>query len=163
MKNESLKGFSRAGAVMLLAVLWAKPATADAVITGPGCAVDGNTVQVGSKLKNGECWGGINVRLHGSVARKFGEKCTATDGSEWDCGRAAKNALARMIKSHSITCYHLDGEFDGGIPIVTCISGRLDLALELVHRGMAEAAHDTSKRYELEETDAKQARRGIWK
>jgi len=33
----------------------------------------------------------------------------------------------------------------------------------MVMLGMAEAAHDQSKRYLLEEKDAKQAKRGIWK
>jgi endonuclease YncB( thermonuclease family) len=49
------------------------------------------------------------------------------------------------------------------MPIVTCISGRIDLALEMVLLGMAKALHDQSHRYELEEKDAKQAKRGLWK
>ena len=149
--------------IAAIAIWTSVPANADAIISGPGCAVDGNTIQVGSKLKDTKCWGGINVRLHGSLAKGQGEQCTSTAGESWSCGLAAKLALARLMRQHSITCYHLDGEFDGNLPIVTCISGRRDLALELVRQGMAEAAHGTSKRYELEETDARKAKRGIWK
>jgi len=139
------------------------PAFADAVINGPSCVIDGNTVQIGSKLKDGKCWGGIDVRLHGSVAPGLKDTCTRRDGTKWACGKAAKDALSTMIKQYSISCFHIDGEFVDKTPVVTCISGRLDLALELVKRGMAKALHDQSKRYELEETDAKRAPRGIWK
>jgi endonuclease YncB( thermonuclease family) len=91
------------------------------------------------------------------------ETCTDTDGNAWDCGKKAKDALARIIRRPSISCYHIDGEFEDRMPIVTCISGRRDLALEMVMLGMAKALHTQSKRYELEEKDAKQAKRGLWK
>lgn len=148
---------------VVAAVWWPAPASADAIISGRGCAIDGNTIQVGSKLKDNECWGGINVRLHGSVARELNEQCPTSDGNSWPCGRAARFSLARLLKPRSITCYHIDGEFKDNIPMVTCLSGRKDLALEMVLQGVAEAAHDESKRYELEEKDAKEAKRGLWK
>ena len=150
-------------AILFIAVPWASPVSADAIISGPGCVIDGNTIQVGGKLKNQKCWGGINLRLHGSIARNLNEMCTDADGNVWDCGQKAKDTLARLIRLHSITCYHLDGEFENSIPVVTCISGRKDLALELVRLGLAKATHDQTKRYELEEEDAKRAKRGIWK
>ncbi len=138
-------------------------ARADAVISGPACVIDGNTIQIGGKVKNHQCWGGINARLYGSIAPELDEKCTDTAGSVWDCGQKAKDALARMIRQHSISCYHIDGEFEDGTPVVTCLSGRLDLALEMVAVGMAKIPHNRSKRYQLEEDDAKKAKRGIWK
>lgn len=155
--------FPKLSAILFCTVLWAETVSADAVISGPACVIDGNTLQVGGKVKNHKCWGGIDVRLHGSIAPKLDEMCTDADAKAWDCGQKAKAALASMIKQHSISCYHIDGEFEGSIPVVTCISGRLDLALEMVMRGMAKAAHDQSKRYELEEKDAQRVNRGIWK
>ena len=83
-----------------------------------------------------------NVRLHGSITRNLSETCTDADGNNWDCGQNAKDTLTRLIRPRSITCYHIDGEFADGIPIVTCVSGRRDLALEMVLLGMAAAAHD---------------------
>ena len=158
-----MRRLQKLAAIVFIAVLWASPVSADAIISGPACVIDGNTIQVGSKLKNQKCWGGINLRLHGSIARNLDEKCTDANGNVWDCGQKAKDTLARLIRLHSITCYHLDGEFVDDMPIVTCISGRVNVALEMVMQGMAVAAHDQSKRYELEEKDAKHAKRGIWK
>lgn len=148
---------------VVAAVWWPAPVSADAIISGRGCAIDGNTIQIGSKLKDKKCWGGINVRLHGSIARELDAQCPTSDGNSWPCGRAARFSLDQLLKRRSITCYHIDGAFKDNVPIVTCLSGRKDLALEMVLQGVAEAAHDESKRYELEEADAKKAKRGLWK
>ncbi len=149
--------------VLIYAVHGTNSAKADAVISGPGCIIDGNTLQVGGKSKDKKCWGGITVRLHGSIAPQLAEVCTNSKGAKWECGKKAKKALANMIEHHGVTCYHLDGEFKNNTPIATCVSGRTDLALELVTLGMAKAQHDQSKRYELEEKDAIKSKRGIWK
>ncbi|MDP6429452.1 MAG: thermonuclease family protein [Rhodospirillales bacterium] len=155
--------FSKLVAILFIAVLYASPVSAEAIISGPPCVIDGNTIQIGGKIKDHKCWGGIDVRLHGSIAPKLTETCTGADGNVWGCGQKAKDILARMIGRRSISCYHIDGEFKDTLPIVTCISGRRDLALEMVMQGMAKAMHDQSKRYALEENDAKQAKRGLWK
>lgn len=149
--------------ILFISAQWTSSVSADAIISGPACVLDGNTLQIGGKVNNRSCWGGIDVRLHGSIAPKLNETCTDTDGNAWDCGKKAKDALARIIRRPSISCYHIDGEFEDRMPIVTCISGRRDLALEMVMLGMAKALHTQSKRYELEEKDAKQAKRGLWK
>lgn len=149
--------------VLLVSALWIGTAGADAVLSGPGCVVDGNRLQVGGKVRDGKCWGGIDVRLHGSVAPSLTDTCKDSGGNTWECGAEAKKFLAGMMRQRSLSCYHIDGEFDGGVPVVTCISGRRDLALEMVTRGMAKALHDQSNRYALEEKDAKEAKRGIWK
>ena len=155
--------FSRLVAILFVAVQWANPVSADAIISGPVCVIDGNTVQVGGKVKNDRCWGGIDVRLYGSIAPKLSETCTDTDGRVWNCGTKARDALANMVVPHSISCYHVDGEFETGIVVATCLSGRRDLALKMVLMGMAKVAHDHSNRYEREERAAKQAKRGLWK
>ena len=155
--------FPKLVAILFIAVLYASPASAEAIISGPICVIDGNTLQVGGKVKNHKCWGGINVRLHGSIAPKLNETCRNSDGNVWGCGQKAKDVLASMIGHRSISCYHIDGEFEDKLPIVTCISGRFDLSLKMVILGMAKARHDQSKRYELEEKDAKQRKLGLWK
>ena len=150
-------------AILFISAQWASAASSDAVSIGPACVIDGNTLQIGGEIKNRNCWGGIDVRLYGSNAPKLDETCTDTDGNAWDCGKKAKDALASVIRRHSISCYHIDGEFEDRMPVVTCISGRLDLALEMAILGMAKALHAQGNRYELEEKDAKQAKRGLWK
>jgi len=150
-------------AVTFIAAGLAGPAAADAVISGPACIIDGNTLQVGGSMKDLQCWGGINVRLHGSVAPQLKETCTDSAGKTWNCGEKAKDALVKVVRRFSISCYHIDGEFQAGVPIVTCISGRRDLARELVVKGLAKALHGQSKRYEKDEEEAKEEKRGIWK
>ncbi len=144
------------------ATTYATPAQADAVISGPACILDGNSIQVGGKIKDGACWGGINVRLHGSIAPALKDTCPRANGSRWDCGEVAKGALSTMIRMSSVTCYHVDGEFDANMPVTTCLSGHQDLALAMVEKCMAKALHDQSNRYALEEQDAKAGRRGLW-
>lgn len=158
-----MRRFPKLVAILIITVPWAGPASADAIISGPACIIDGNTLQVGGAVKNNKCWGGIDVRLHGSIAPKLDETCTDANGDAWNCGWKARDTLVKLIGQKSISCYHLDGEFDGTIPFVTCVSGRLDLALEMVTMGMAKAMHDQSKRYEIEEANAKKAKRGLWK
>jgi endonuclease YncB( thermonuclease family) len=163
LKVYGMRHFLTFVATLSIVILSLKPIHADAIISGPVCIIDGNTLQVGEKIKNGKCWGGIEIRLHGSMAPKLGDSCTDSNGTVWDCGQEAKETLARMIRMNNVTCYHIDGEFSVGIPISTCLSGHSDLGLEMVKLGMAKAFHDKSDRYTLEERAAKQAKRGLWK
>jgi len=141
----------------------APQARADAIISGPPCVIDGNTIQIGGKVRDGKCWGGIDVRLHGSKAPQRNKFCKDSRGQEWPCGRVAASTLSDLIRHSEIACYHLDGEFLDRTPVVTCLSGRADLALEMVLKGMAQVAHENKPRYILQEDAAKKARRGIWK
>jgi len=158
-----IKTFLVAGAALLAAVQAPGAARADAVISGPACVHDGNTLQIGGSMKKDKCWGGIDVRLHGSIAPRLTATCTDSAGGVWKCGEIAKTALIGLIRRRSISCYHIDGEFDGTVPVVTCISGRRDLALDMVTKGLAKALHDQSKRYEIEEKDAIKNKRGLWR
>lgn len=161
--KKAAKPLFTALALLVLASLGTGPARADAVISGPGCVIDGNTLQVGGKTKDGKCWGGIDVRLHGSIAPQLNDTCKDGRGNAWQCGKVAKETLRRLVRRRPVSCYHIDGEFQDMIPVVTCISGRTDLALEMVNSGMAKALHDQTKRYELEEAQAKKTHRGLWR
>jgi len=158
-----MRCFPKLVAILFITVSLAGPVSADAIISGPACVIDGNTIQVGGNIKNRKCWGGIDVRLHGSIAPQLNQACTDARGDAWDCGKKARDALKKLIRLKNISCYHLHGEFDDTTPLVTCISGRLDLALEMVTMGMAKVKHDQSKRYELEEAAARKEKRGIWR
>ena len=135
---------------------------ADAIISGPPCVMDGNTLQVGGKMKDGQCWGGITVRLHGSIAPSLTETCTDSRGDTWNCGAAARAAMLRAIRLNDIACYHLDGEFDGLIPLATCLSGRNDLSMLMVRQGLAKMP-PSSQRYSLQEQEARKNRLGLWR
>ena len=135
---------------------------ADAIVSGPPCVVDGNTIQVGGKTKDGTCWGGIPIRLYGSLAPKPGETCTNKSGKVWPCGQQATVAISKIIRAREIACYHLDGEFDGHVPFATCISGRTDVAEEMVLQGFGKTFKG-SDRYKLQQKEAQRVRRGLWR
>lgn len=150
--------------LIVAAMLSAAPqALADAIISGPPCVVDGNTIQVGGKVRGGKCWGGIDVRLYGSKAPQRNGICKDSRGLEWPCGWVAASTLSDLIRLNEIACHHIDGNFIDRQPFATCISGRVDLASEMVLKGMGQVAHENKPRYILQENAAKKARRGIWK
>lgn len=149
--------------LIVTATLSAAPqAFADAIISGPPCVVDGNTIQVGGKVRDGKCWGGIDVRLHGSKAPQRNKMCKNSRGLEWPCGQEAASTLSGLIRLNEVACYHIDGEFIDRQPLATCITGRVDLASEMVLKGMGQVADENNPRYILQENAAKKARRGIW-
>ncbi len=139
------------------------PAASDAVISGPVCVVDGNRIQIGGEFRDGSCWGGIDIVLHGSTAPGPSETCFNKAGIEWPCGEAATKRLKAIIRLASATCYHIDGEFENGVPIATCLTGRKDISRELVLSGLAKADGHKSNRYALDAEKAKRRRLGIWK
>lgn len=146
-----------------LLVAAGEPARADAVISGPACVVDGNRIQIGGKVRDGFCWGGIDVILHGSRAPGYHDKCNNSAGIEWPCGQMAIKQLRSIIRLATATCYHISGEFENGVPIATCLTGRRDISRELVRAGMARAEAHDSDRYAKDAEEAKRRRLGIWK
>ncbi len=157
------RAFIWLAAAVCIAALASLPARADAVISGPACVVDGNRIQIGGKVRDGFCWGGIDVILHGSRAPGYHDKCHNKAGIEWDCGQTAIATLKSIIRLATATCYHIDGEFENGIPIATCLTGRRDISREMVRAGMAKAGAHESSRYLDDAKEAKRRRKGIWK
>ena len=149
--------------VAFLAGALSSPATADAVISGPACVIDGNRIQIGGQMRDDKCWGGIDVVLHGSQAPAIAETCFNKAGIEWPCGATAAKTLKSIIRLATATCYHIDGEFDGNVPVATCLTGRKDISRELVRAGLAKAGAHDSKRYDREADEALRRRLGIWK
>ena len=147
----------------LFAGVVSSPAISDAVISGPACVIDGNRIQIGGQMREGKCWGGIDVILHGSLAPGADETCFNKAGIEWPCGQTATKKLKSIIRLATATCYHIDGEFDGNIPVATCLTGRTDVSRELVLAGLAKSGAHDSERYTREEDEAKRRRLGIWK
>lgn len=150
-------------AAIFVSLLFIRFAQADAIISGHVCVIDGNTLQIGGKAREGKCWGGIDVFLFGSAAPRLEDTCTDKSGNTWACGKAARNFLANLIKQRNISCFHIDGEFEQNMPVVTCISGRKDLSLALILDGLAKASDQQTDRYSLEQAAARKAGRGIWK
>ena len=75
-----------------------REAGAGASITGKACGIDGDSLAVGGMFKENRCRGGVEVRISGIDAPEWNQTCTDAAGKEWARGKAAKEAMARMVE-----------------------------------------------------------------
>ena len=100
------------------------------------------------------------IRLQGIDAPARGQRCPASQGS-YDCGAAATQALAGLVRGHSVTC-HLAGRDEAGFPEGRCESAGADLNRALVASGWARARADASDLLDVE-SGARGQRLGLWR
>jgi endonuclease YncB( thermonuclease family) len=111
--------------------------------------LDGDTLRVGDQV----------VRLEGIVAPLRGAVCHGPDQGDMDCGAAATNALASLVRGIAVDCA-IRGHDGHGRPVGDCVAGSTRLNEALVLQGWARA--QTSELREAE-TAAQAAGRGIWR
>jgi endonuclease YncB( thermonuclease family) len=111
--------------------------------------VDGDTLRLGDQV----------VRLEGIAAPARGSVCHAAGEGGTDCGAAAANALALLVRGGAVDCtiHGHDGE---GRPVGYCRAGCTGLSEAQVLDGWARA--ETANLRETE-TAARMAGRGIWR
>lgn len=116
-------------------------------VSGPFQVIDGDTLSAG----------GDRLRLAGIDAPELAQTCTTAEGGAWDCGTAARAALAARVGGMDVTCsgrardrYHR--------LLVDCLGKQGSINRQLVADGFAVAFGD----YARDEAKARQARRGIW-
>lgn len=137
---------------MALPVLWILTGNATAgEIIGPARVVDGDTLEIG----------GQRVRLFGIDAPESKQPCRLS-GEPWDCGQAAKTALADMIGRHSVRCDPRDVDRYKRI-VAVCFAASMNLNNEMVRQGWAIAYRTYSKDFIPAEAEAQRARSGIWR
>jgi|GEM_PF-793623 len=118
---------------------------------GGGRIIDGDSLRVD----------GREIRLFGIDAPEAVQMCKTATGAPWPCGRAAAQALRRLIAGAQVRCRMMD-EDRYGRAVAVCRAGKRDLGAALVLAGLALAYRDHSLRYVGEERTAKAARRGLW-
>ncbi|OYR13319.1 thermonuclease family protein [Brucella grignonensis] len=127
------------------------PAHAETIISGSVRVLDGDTVAMGV----------VRIRLHGIDAPEDGQTCQLTDGTEWDCGKAATDRLVEVIADRSLECSPVDRDRYGRI-VADCFAEGINIGEALVRSGLAWAYRRYSLDYVPSETAAKAARRGVW-
>lgn len=110
--------------------------------------VDGNTLRLADRV----------VRLAGVVPPARGETCQARDGSAFDCGIAATNALAAMLRHGTVDCTTV-GTDRHGRPRAACSTGGASLNQAVVAQGWARASDDTLL---AAEQSARARQLGLW-
>jgi endonuclease YncB( thermonuclease family) len=111
--------------------------------------VDGDTLLVGDRV----------VRLDGIAAPVRGSMCHAGSQSDMDCGAAAAEALASLVRGNKVNCT-IRGHDGQGRPVGNCRAGGTWLNEALVLDGWARA--ETADLRQPEAT-ARAAGRGIWR
>lgn len=112
--------------------------------------VDGDTLAVE----------GQRIRLFGIDAPERDQMCEAA-GRSYACGRAAGEALARLIGDARLSCVERDRD-PYGRSVATCTAAGRDLNRAMVAEGWAVAYTRYSRDYVRDEAEARRARRGLW-
>lgn len=101
------------------------------------------------------------LRLHGVVAPMRGQECRTAEGSRFDCGAAASEALSALVRGHAVAC-RLDGRDAAGFPQGHCEAGGLSLNCAVVAAGWARADSHAPDLLP-QEAAAKARHAGIWR
>lgn len=109
--------------------------------------LDGDTLRLGREV----------VRLEGIAAPDRNTNCLAGK-SAVDCGAAATNALAQLVRDNTVECA-VHGHDQIGRPVATCVAGGVRLSDAMVLNGWAHARGPALR--EAEDA-ARASARGIW-
>ena len=162
------RGSSRGIVLVLLTValiltggtwLGLQPSSAPASTSPPGHVdaaaeqtrvIDGNTLILGERT----------VQLAGVRAARRDAVCQNAEGTRFDCGAAAANALAQMIRGMPVDCA-LNGGGEGGRPLALCSAGGREINLTMVADGWARSEPGMTALSDAERA-AKAGRKGLW-
>jgi endonuclease YncB( thermonuclease family) len=154
----------RTAVVLLLALLflvWLVPDWFGLPGSRPIRKADGASVVVrdGDTLKIG----GQDYRLHGIDAPEFTQGCKTAAGTDWPCGKQAREALVKLVGTNALECEErAKDKYDRVIALCRTATG-VDLAQEMAEQGMAVSFGGFAEGpYAAEEAAAKTARRGLW-
>jgi endonuclease YncB( thermonuclease family) len=127
------------------------PAVSGAISAEPQlvAVIDGDTLRLRETV----------IRLRGIDAPPRGRSCRRPDGADFDCGVAAAEALAGMVRARAVAC-RLSGRDASGLPEGICESDGTELNRALVAGGWAHATGDA--RLAADESEARKQRRGLW-
>jgi endonuclease YncB( thermonuclease family) len=120
-------------------------------IVGQVWIVDGDSIRLG----------GRSIRLEGIDAPEWDQTCLDANGRSWRCGLAASRALRERTRGQTVTCQPRAIDRYGRTIAGCALADGSDLNAWMVRQGWA-IASGYSRTYVPEETEAKDARRGIW-
>jgi endonuclease YncB( thermonuclease family) len=147
------------GAATLATAIWlfVRPSDAPALVPTDShvsaaadrlAVLDGDTLRVGDHV----------VRLAGITAPPRGSACRS-GAKTVDCGVAAANALAALVRGRGVDCT-IKSHDGRGRPVADCTTATFALSAALVREGWARAATPALQQHE---DAARVAERGIWR
>ncbi len=127
--------------------------TPSETIKGRAVAITGDTLRISNRV----------VRLYGIEAPSLHQTCKNHRSRSWRCGRAARQALRRLVRRRTLTCER-NGTTENGQAIVKCASRKhADLAQSLVRNGHVFAENSFANPYGEAESAAREKNKGIWR
>jgi endonuclease YncB( thermonuclease family) len=134
--------------------LTALPATAQN-LSGIADVVDGDTLAIRGEQ--------TRIRLYGVDAPEGKQTCNDAEGKRYLCGSRAADALAALIgRNGRVSCQEEDRDRYGRV-VAVCYANGQDINGDLIRQGWAvEYSQYSDGRYSDEETEARQAKRGLW-
>ena len=132
----------------LLLIVFALPARAE--IAGKPTVISGDIIIIG----------GVRLHLFGIDAPEPNQVCKA-DGASYRCGTFAMTALMELVADHPVSC-RLEITEGVGYTYALCKAGGTDLSSNMVQTGWALADRAATDAYVPIETQAREARRGLW-
>ncbi|AGT09681.1 thermonuclease family protein [Paracoccus aminophilus] len=118
---------------------------------GRAIAVDGDTLRLGAE----------RIRIHGIDAPERDQSCASANGGSWPCGKAAEEALQRMVKDGDVSCRPVVIDRYQRVVARCTVNGK-DLGQMMVRQGYAWAFVRYSSEYASDEAAARRERRAIW-
>ena len=120
-------------------------------IKGRAAIMDGDSFRLDGRI----------IRLYGIDAPEWRQTCKRTNGTRWNCGKAAGEKLRTLVANKVVTCSVVDTDRyrrDVG----RCTADRTDINDAMVRAGYALALRSITYAYVGAERDARSARRGVW-
>jgi endonuclease YncB( thermonuclease family) len=149
--HHRLQTRALSGGVLLLAAALAAGAPAQADVAGRATVFDADTIGI-----NGQ-----RIRLHGIDAPEYGQQCLDAGDQPYGCGKAAARALRKFIGAAPVVCSPRAIDRYGRM-VARCLVRDESLNAWLVRQGYAVAYRRYSGDYVAEESEARNARRGLW-
>ncbi|EJL23522.1 thermonuclease family protein [Novosphingobium sp. AP12] len=118
--------------------------------TGIARAIDGDSLRVGNR----------EVRLFGIDAPEYRQTCKIRY-TNWSCGADAATALRSMVDGRQLTCTARDQDVYGRT-VATCRASGVDVAGEMLSRGLAITLEHASAEYFQRQAASRTAGAGIW-
>ena len=140
-----------AGALLHIAVLSPSEARQAEGLSGTAAVIDGDTLSIGA----------THVRLEGIDAPETAQTCGRAWLGTWACGRAAAEALAKLVSGRRVECEARGHDKYGRVLGVCSVDGR-DINAEMVRQGLAWAFVKYSSSYVEEEKAARALKLGVW-
>ncbi len=145
--------------LILLIIFFSKTNSYSEEITGYAKVIDGDTIRIKEN----------KIRLYGIDAPENNQICSKpwlslnviTFNKDYECGLKTTSLLKKFVKNEIILCKKKSVDRYNRV-VAICFKKKRDINSWLVRNGLAVAYTKYSKKYIINENDAKKEKKGLW-